>query len=251
MEHLISIARGDARIALNALEIAALATPPDESGKRNVALSTIEDAVQHPALRYDRAGDQHYDFISALHKSIRGSDPDAALYWLGRMIEAGEDPLFIARRVVRAASEDIGLADPQALVVAMAAQQAVHFIGLPEGNLALAEAVVYLATAPKSNSLYTAYSAVQEEIKKGYGEPVPMHLRNAPTQLMKRLGYGRAYKYPHQYPGHFVEEQYLPDGIQGKRFYRPGDQGYEKTVADRLKAWWSARSTPHKSPPSP
>ncbi len=251
MDHLISIARGDARIALNALEIAALATPPDEAGKRNVTLSTIEDAVQHPALRYDRAGDQHYDFISALHKSIRGSDPDAALYWLGRMIEAGEDPLFIARRVVRAASEDIGLADPQALVVAMAAQQAVHFIGLPEGNLALAEAVVYLATAPKSNSLYTAYSAVQEEIKKGYGEPVPMHLRNAPTQLMKRLGYGHNYKYPHQYPGHFVEEQYLPEGLQGKHFYRPGDQGYEKSIGERLKAWWGARSPQRKTPPNP
>ncbi len=242
MDHLISIARGDARIALNALEIAALATPPDEGGKRVVVLSTIEDAVQHPALRYDRAGDQHYDLISALHKSIRGSDPDAALYWLGRMIEAGEDPLFVARRVVRAASEDIGLADPQALVVAMAAQQAVHFIGLPEGNLALAEAVVYLATAPKSNSLYTAYSAVQEEIKKGYGEGVPMHLRNAPTHLMKQLGYGHNYKYPHQYPGHFVEEQYLPDGVQGKHFYQPGDLGYEKAIGERLKAWWGAHT---------
>ena len=243
LDHLISIARGDARIALNALEIAAMATPPDPAGKRVIELTTVEDAVQHPALRYDRAGDQHYDLISALHKSMRGSDPDAALYWLGRMVEAGEDPLYIIRRIVRFASEDIGLADPQALVVAMAAQQAVHFIGLPEGNLALAEAVVYMATAPKSNSLYTAYSRVQDEIKKGYGEPVPIHLRNPVTGLMKGLGYGKEYKYPHDYTGHFVLEKYLPDSLQGKRFYFPGDQGFEKNIAARLRQWWSDRKT--------
>ena len=241
-DHLIGISRGDARIALNALEIAAMATAPDAQGKRIVQLKTIEDAVQHPALRYDKAGDQHYDLISALHKSMRGSDPDASLYWLGRMLEAGEDPLYIARRVVRFASEDVGLADPQALVVAMAAQQAVHFIGVPEGNLALAEAIVYMATAPKSNSLYTAYSSVQEEIKKGYGEPVPLHLRNAVTGLMQGAGYGKGYKYPHDYPGHFVEESYLPTPLQGKHFYFPGELGYEKNIAARLRQLWVGKT---------
>jgi putative ATPase len=241
-DHLVAISRGDARIALNALEIAAMATPPNASGKRIVQLATVEDAVQHPALRYDRAGDQHYDLISALHKSMRGSDPDAALYWLGRMLEGGEDPLYIARRVVRFASEDVGLADPQALTVAIAAQQAVHFIGMPEGSLALAECVVYMATAPKSNALYTAYSRVQEEVKRGYGEPVPLHLRNAVTGLMKGLGYGEGYKYPHDYDGHFVAEHYLPESVQGKRFYVPGELGYEKTIAARLRQWSSEKT---------
>ncbi len=192
-------------------------------------------------MRYDKSGDQHYDLISALHKSMRGSDPDAALYWLGRMLEAGEDPLYIARRLVRFASEDVGMADPQALVVAMAAQQAVHFIGLPEGNLALAEAAVYLATAPKSNSLYTAYSRVQEEIKQGYGESVPLHLRNPVTPLMKGMGYGQGYKYAHDFPGHFVEQQNLPGSLQGKRFYLPSDQGFEKQINARLKSWREGR----------
>jgi putative ATPase len=241
-DHLIAISRGDARVALNALEIAAMATPPNPDGKRVVQLATVEDAVQHPALRYDRAGDQHYDLISALHKSMRGSDPDAALYWLGRMLEGGEDPLYIARRVIRFASEDVGLADPQALMVAMAAQQAVHFVGMPEGNLALAESVVYMATAPKSNALYTAYGQVREVVKRGYGEPVPLQLRNAVTGLMKDLGYEDGYKYPHDYDGHFVVEQYLPESIQGKRFYFPGDQGYEKTIAARLRQWWADRN---------
>ncbi len=242
-QHLITISNNDARIALNTLEIAALTTPPDAEGKRHITLATIEDAVQHRALRYDQA-EQHYDIISALHKSIRGSDPDAALYWLGRMLEAGEDPLYIARRVMRAASEDIGMADPQALVVAVAAQQAVHFLGMPEGNLALAEAVVYLATAPKSNSLYTAYSRVQDEVSKGTNEPAPLHIRNPVTALMKRLGYGKGYKYAHDYPDHFVFQQYLPDSIKNKRFYFPGDLGYEKQVLARLRAWWKERFTP-------
>jgi putative ATPase len=248
LNHLLTMAKGDARIALNALEMAALTTPPDAEGKRHVPLATIEDAIQHPAVRYDKSGDQHYDLISALHKSMRGSDPDAALYWLGRMLEAGEDPLYIARRLVRFASEDVGMADPQALVVAMAAQQAVHFIGLPEGNLALAEAAVYLATAPKSNSLYTAYSRVQEEIKQGYGEPVPLHLRNPVTPLMKGMGYGKGYKYAHDYPGHFVEQQNLPGSLQGKRFYLPSDQGFEKQINARLKSWREVRkpSQPEK-----
>ncbi|MFC1987050.1 replication-associated recombination protein A [Chloroflexota bacterium] len=237
MNHLIAMSKGDARITLTALEMAALATPPDAKGKRRIALATIEDAIQHPALRYDKGGDQHYDLISALHKSMRGSDPDASLYWLVRMLEAGEDPLYIARRLVRFASEDVGMADPQALVIAMAAQQAVHFIGMPEGNLALAEAAVYLATAPKSNSLYEAYSRVQGEIKQGSADSVPLHLRNPVTPLMKDLGYGEDYKYAHDYPGHIVEQQNLPDSLQSKQYYSPSDQGYEKQIIARFKDW--------------
>jgi len=247
MLHLITMSNNDARIALNAMEMATLATPPDAEGKRHISLPTIEDAVQHRALRYDKAGEQHYDIISALHKSLRGSDPDASLYWLARMLEAGEDPLYIARRLVRFASEDVGMADPQALVVAMAAQQAVHFIGMPEGNLALAEAAVYLATAPKSNSLYQAYSRVQKEIKHGSNESVPLHLRNPVTPLMKDIGYGKGYKYAHDYPEHFVEQQNLPDSLQGKRYYTPSDQGYEKQVIARLKTWWQDREKPDKT----
>ena len=236
--HLIMRSNKDARVALNALEIAATTTPPDADGKRCILLSTIEDAVQHRALPYDKGGERHYDIISALHKSMRGSDPDASLYWLARMLEAGESPLYIARRLVRFASEDIGMADPQALVLAIAAQQAVHFIGMPEGNLALAEAAVYLATAPKSNSLYQAYSQVQEDIEQGPDEQVPLHLRNPVTPLMEDMGYGKGYKYAHDYPGHFAGQQNLPHSLQGKRYYIPSDQGYEKQVADRLKAWW-------------
>ncbi len=238
LSHLITMSNNDARVALNALEMAALTTPPGANGKRRISLPTIEDAIQRRALRYDKAGDQHYDLISALHKSMRGSDPDASLYWLARMLEAGEDPLYIARRLVRFASEDVGMADPQALVIAMSAQQAVHFIGMPEGNLALAEAAVYLATAPKSNSLYQAYSRVQEEIKQSSIESVPLHLRNAVTPLMKQMGYGKGYKYAHDYPSHFVEQQNLPDSLRGKHYYAPSDQGYEKKIIARLKAWW-------------
>ena len=237
LKQLITVSNSDARTALNALELAALTTLPDEQGMRHITLPVIEDALQQRALLYDRAGEQHYDLISALHKSLRDSDPDASLYWLARMLEAGEDPLFIARRLVRAASEDIGMADPQALVVAMAAQQAVHFIGVPEGNLALAEAAVYLATAPKSNSLYSAYSSIQNEVKNGKNEPVPLHLRNAVTKLMKESGYGKGYKYAHNFPGHVVDQQHLPDSLKDKKFYFPGELGYEKQIKDRLKAW--------------
>jgi len=238
LRHLVTMSNGDARVALNALEMAAFATVPDDAGLRSIDLSTIEEALQHRALLYDKSGDQHYDLISALHKSLRGSDPDAALYWLGRMLEAGEDPLYIARRLVRFASEDVGVADPQALMIAVAAQQAVHFVGLPEGNLALAEAVVYLAAAPKSNSLYQAYSRVQQDIQHGRNEPVPLHLRNPVTGLMRRMGHGRDYKYAHGYPDHFVKQQNLPPSLQGKRYYVPTEQGYEKEIADRLKKWW-------------
>ena len=242
VDHLITMSGGDARVALNALEMATLTTPPDASGKRVIPLSTIEDAVQHPALRYDKAGDKHYDLISALHKSMRGSDPDASMYWLVRMLESGEDPLYIARRVIRFASEDVGMADPQALVIAMAAQQAVHFVGMPEGKLALAQAVVYMATAPKSNSLDEGYQKVQEEMKKSGGnEAVPFHLRNAVTPLMKQMGYGKDYKFAHNYPDHFVEQQNLPETLQGKQYYSPGEQGYEKQVIERLKKWWPGR----------
>jgi len=212
-----------------------LVTPPDSEGKKKITLEIVEDAFQHRALQYDRAGEQHYDLISALHKCMRDSDPDATLYWLGRMIEAGEDPLYIIRRIIRFASEDIGLADPQALVVAVAAQQAVHFIGIPEGNLALAEAAVYMATAPKSNALYTGYGKVQEEIRKGSNEPVPLHLRNAVTGLMKNLGYGKGYKYAHNFEGHHVQQQHLPDSMKGKTFYVPGDLGNEKQIGERMK----------------
>jgi putative ATPase len=238
LRHLVTMSNGDARVALNALEMAAFATLPDGDGSRSIDLSAIEEALQHRALLYDKSGDQHYDLISALHKSLRGSDPDAGLYWLGRMLEAGEDPLYIVRRLVRFASEDVGVADPQALVIAIAAQQAVHFVGLPEGNLALAEVVVYLATAPKSNSLYQAYSRVQEDVQQGRNEPVPLHLRNPVTDLMRQMGHGQGYKYAHDYPDHFVKQQNLPPSLQGKRYYTPGDQGYEKEIADRLKKWW-------------
>jgi len=244
MNHLIGMSNSDARIALNTLETAAQSTPPDAEGKRLITLPIIEDALQKRAMLYDKAGDQHYDHISALHKSMRDSDPDASIYWLAVMLEAGEDPLYIARRMIRFASEDIGMADPQALVVAMAAQQAVHFIGMPEGNLALAEAAVYLATAPKSNSLFEAYSKVQEEIKHGSSESVPLDLRNPVTPLMKEMGYGKDYKYAHDYPDHIVEQQHLPDSLKGKKFYTPGRLGYEKQVLLRLKAWWQKKNKP-------
>jgi len=239
--HLITMANNDARAALNALEVAAMTTPPDDQGTRHVSLAIIEDALQQRALLYDQGGEQHYDIISALHKVIRGSDPDAALYWLARMVEAGEDPLFIVRRLIRAASEDVGMADPQALVICMAAQQAVHFVGMPEANLALAQAAVYLATAPKSNSLYLAYSQAKREVVQGKNEPVPLHLRNPVTKLMKSLDYGKGYRYAHDFPGNFVRQQNLPDTLSNKQFYQPSDQGFEKTVQARLKFWWPER----------
>ena len=238
LEHLVAMSGGDARIVLNALEMAALASQADADGRRRISLSTVEDALQHRALLYDKAGEEHYNLISALHKSIRGSDPDAALYWLGRMLEAGEDPLFIARRLVRAASEDVGMADPQALTVAIAAQQAIHFVGLPEGNLALAEAAVYLATAPKSNALYRAYTQVRQDVRQTGSQPVPLHLRNAVTSFMEQEGYGKGYKYAHDYPGHFVEQQNMPDVLRDRRYYEPSDLGYEKEVKTRIKEWW-------------
>ncbi len=241
LRHLLAVASGDARIALNALELAALTTRPDPAGKRRITLAAMEDALQHRALQYDRAGEEHFNQISALHKSLRGSDPDAALYWLARMLEAGEDPLYIVRRLIRFASEDVGLADPRALQVAVAAQQAVHFVGMPEGNLALAEAVIYLATAPKSNSLEQAYSEVREDIRRTGYQPVPLHLRNPETGLMRDLGYGRGYKYAHNYEGHFVEQQNMPDTLQGRVYYHPGDQGFEREMKARIREWWAGK----------
>jgi putative ATPase len=236
-EFLIDLANGDARVALNILELAYLTTEPAADGSRVLVLARIQEATQQRTLRYDKAGEEHYTLISALHKSMRGSDPDATLYWLGRMLEAGEDPLYIVRRLVRFASEDIGNADPQALLVAVAAMQAVHFVGMPEGNLALAQAAVYLATAPKSNALYTAYTSVQQDIQSRPALPVPLHLRNAPTALMKGLGYGHGYKYPHHYPGHHVEEVYLPENLQGRIYYNPVDDGHERIIRERLQQW--------------
>jgi putative ATPase len=236
-EFLVNLANGDGRVALNILELAYLTTEPAADGSRALSLARIEEAAQQRTLRYDKAGEEHYNLISALHKSMRGNDPDAALYWLGRMLEAGEDPLYIVRRMVRFASEDIGNADPRALLVAVAAMQAVHFIGMPEGNLALAQAAVYLATAPKSNTLYTAYTSVQQDIQTMPALPVPLYLRNAPTALMKDLGYGQGYKYPHQYPGRHVEEVYLPENLQDRVYYTPGEDGYERVIRARLQRW--------------
>jgi putative ATPase len=237
LRYIVSLADGDARTALNNLEaiVSMVQNLPDD--KRVISLKFAQEALLKKSLLYDKNGEEHYNLISALHKSLRGSDPDAALYWLGRMIAAGEDPLYIARRMVRFASEDIGNADPQALIIAIAAQQAFHFIGLPEGELALAQAAVYLATAPKSNSLYTGYGKVKEVINtKGY-LPVPLHIRNAPTKLMKELDYGKDYKYAHNYADAYVPQEYLPEEIKGQIFYQPKDAGFEKTIQERINAW--------------
>ena len=240
MAHLVNIANGDARIALNALETAAYATQPDATGARHIDLDTVADALQQRSPLYDKAGDNHYDTISAFIKSVRGSSPDGALYWLARMIESGEDPMFIARRLVILASEDIGLADPQALPVAVAAQQAVHFIGMPEGRIPLSEATVYLATAPKSNTAYAALNEAMADVRRLPNDPVPLHLRNAVTGLMHHMGYGRDYKYSHDYDGHFEPQDYLPPQLQGRRYYHPGTEGAERAIADRLRRWWGS-----------
>jgi putative ATPase len=240
------IADGDARIGLNTLEMVVLTTPPDSKGIRQIKRTNLEEVLQRKTFLYDKSGEEHYNLISALHKSLRGSDPDAALYWLGRMLEAGEDPLYIARRMIRFASEDVGMADPQALQVAVSAMEAFHFIGLPEGNLALAEAAVYLATAPKSNALYTAFQGVQKDVRELEDLPVPFHIRNAPTSLMREMGYGEGYKYPHDYPEHFVEEEYLPENLRGRIYYRPSEQGLEKEIKKRLEYWRRRKESKEK-----
>ena len=240
---LLRVANGDARTALDSLELAAQSTRPDGLDDRVVTAKTMGAALQRQA-RYDREGDLHYDTISAFIKCIRSSDPDASLYYLARMIDAGEDPMFIARRIVVSAAEDIGLADPMALTVAMAAQQAVHFVGMPEGRIPLAEAVVYLASAPKSNSAYAAIGRALQDVQNSRSEPVPMHLRNAPTGLMKRLGYGEGYKYAHDYEEHFTAMENLPDNLRGHRYYFPGALGAEREAAERLRRWWGPKYAP-------
>ena len=231
-------ANGDARAALNLLEFSAAAAPMNPGTLvRELDLPQLEQSIQRRALLYDKGGEEHYNLISALHKSMRNSDPDAAVYWIARMLEAGEDPLYIARRLVRFASEDVGNADPQALVVAVAAKEAVHFIGLPEGNTALAQAAIYLATAPKSNAVYAAYGAAADDAHRQAAEPVPLHLRNAPTKLMKDLEYGKGYRYAHDEREGVAEMDCLPESLKGRKYYRPTDRGFEKEIKRRLEGW--------------
>lgn len=226
-DYLLGASGGDGRIVLNALEIAVLTTPPTEDGLRRVELEAVHEALQRRAVHYDKGGEEHFNLISALHKSVRGSDPDAGLYWLARMLAAGEDALYIGRRIIRMATEDVGLADPLALAQAISAFQCYQILGSPEGELALAQAVVYLALAPKSNAIYTAYKEAGDLAAKTGTEPVPLHIRNAPTWLLKKLGYGRSYRYPHDYPDAWVAETYLPDGLAGSRLYQPTARGWE------------------------
>jgi putative ATPase len=229
-------ANGDARVALNLLEMTVVAAPLVD-GSRMVDTPRVEQTIQRRALLYDKSGEEHYNLISALHKSMRNSDPDAAVYWLARMVEAGEDPLYIARRLVRFASEDIGNADPQALTVAVAAKDAVHFIGMPEGNTALAQAAIYLATAPKSNAVYEAYSRAAHDAHGDVAQPVPLHLRNTPTTLMKELEYGKDYRYAHDEADGVAEMTCLPPALEGRRYYEPKERGFEKEIKRRLDGW--------------
>jgi putative ATPase len=233
LKKVASYSSGDARSAYNVLEVAASLSQSAKTGVINDEI--VQEAVQKRILLYDKAGEEHYNLISALHKSVRNSDPDAALYWLARMLEAGEDPLYIARRVVRMAVEDIGLAEPGALALCLAARDAVDFIGMPEGNLALAQAVVYLSVAPKSNALYTAYGAVVEDVERTAAEPVPLHLRNAPTGLMKGLGYGKDYQYAHNVESKVADMRSLPDSLRDRTYYRPTTEGVEKRIRERLE----------------
>lgn len=237
---LVRHADGDARRALNATEAlwehaTSLDSPPE-----SLSADFVESVLERRLARYDKAGEEHYNLISALHKAVRGSDVEGALYWLARMIEGGEDPMYLARRVVRIAAEDIGLADPRALQVSLHAKEAYHFLGTPEGELALVEAVIYLATAPKSNRVYQAWTRAQQAAREHPAEPVPKHIRNAPTRLMKGLGYGEGYRYDHAEEGHAAGQEYLPDALRGARWYEPTEQGFEKTIAERI-AWWAER----------
>jgi putative ATPase len=227
---------GDARAALNLLQLA-VATAPQPAGRPLIDVALLEQTLQKKTLLYDKGGEEHFNIISALHKSMRNSDPDAAVYWLARMLEAGEDPLYVARRLVRFASEDIGNADPQALTVAVAAKDAVHFIGMPEGNTALAQAAIYLATAPKSNAVYRAYGAAAEAAQRDAAEPVPLHLRNAPTRLMKQLDYGKGYRYAHDEADAVADMSCLPKNLEDRRFYEPTERGFEKEIKRRLDRW--------------
>ncbi len=236
LELIASYSSGDCRSAYNTLEVAAqLALEPNAAGTKHIDKALAAEAVQQRVLMYDKSGEEHYNLISALHKSVRNSDPDAALYWLARMFAAGEDPLYLARRVVRMAVEDIGLAAPEALNLCLSAKEAIDFLGSPEGDLALAEAVVYLCLAPKSNAVYTAYGAVQQEIEHTRQEPVPLHLRNAPTRLMKELDYGKGYRYAHDEEGKVAEMDCLPDSLKGRSYYKPTQEGREKALAQRME----------------
>jgi len=243
---LAAYSSGDARSAYNALAVAATLTVARTGGQ--ITNEIVTDALQKRVLLYDKAGEEHYNLISALHKSVRNSDADASLYWLGRMLEAGEDPLYIARRVVRMAVEDIGLADPNALSLCMAARDAVDFIGMPEGNLALAQAVVYLALAPKSNALYTAYATVQQDVERTTAEAVPLHLRNAPTGLMKGLGYGKGYQYAHDVEDKIADMQCLPDNLRDRIYYEPTNEGVEKRLRERIEEIKRIRSRQKSQP---
>ena len=235
LDHLVRVSEGDARRALTHLETAVSAASGD--GMVEISPETLQEVVGRKAPLYDKAGEEHYNLISAFHKSLRGSDPDAALYWLARMLAAGEDPLYIVRRMVRFASEDIGNADPRALSISLAAMESYHFLGSPEGDLALAQAACYLATSPKSNAVYAAYGAAQEDVMRQPNLPVPLHIRNAPTKLMKGLGYGADYRYAHDDPDGYISQEYLPENLAGRRYYRPTDRGYEKRIQEMM-AWW-------------
>ena len=236
LDAIARLANGDARTALNLLELASRSAPMTD-GRRRITQDWLERAIQRRMLRYDKGGEEHFNVISALHKSMRNSDPDAAVYWLARMLEAGEDPLYVARRLVRFASEDVGNADPQALAVAVAAKDAVHFIGMPEGTTALAQAAIYLATAPKSNAVYAAYGRAAADASRQVADPVPLHLRNAPTRLMKDLGYGREYQYAHDAPDAVADMECLPPSLRTRTYYEPTARGFEKEIKRRLDGW--------------
>jgi putative ATPase len=247
LDHLVRVSNGDARVLLNTLELAVMTAPSGPGGTRRVTLDAVTDAAQQRALVYDRAGDAHYDHASAFIKSMRGSDPDAAVYWLARMLAAGEDARFIARRMVIHAAEDVGLADPMALVVATAAAHAVEFVGLPEAQIPLAEAAIYIATAPKSNAVVRAIGEAAGDVREQRADPVPLHLRDSShSGAARRLGYGRGYKYAHDYPGGFVPQQYVPDNVKDRIYYHPTDAGFEAAVRRRLAEWWKGikRYTP-------
>ena len=237
---IVELSHGEARVALNTLESALILMSPDKKDKRRITLKVAQEAMQRKALLYDKGGDEHYNVISAFIKSMRGSDPDAAVYWLARMLEAGEDPLFIARRMVIFASEDIGNADPSAVQVAVAVKDAFHFVGMPEGWIPLSQGVTYLASAPKSNASYKAYLSALEDVKEKGALGVPLHIRNAPTPLMKDLGYGKGYKYPHNHGGH-IEQSYLPEELQGKEYYKPTENGFDKEIKERLAGYKAKR----------
>jgi putative ATPase len=244
LQTIARFSNGDARAALNLLELTTAAAGGADGTTRTLTLEIVQQSIQRRALLYDKSGEEHYNIMSALHKSMRNSDPDASVYWLARMLEAGEDPLYVARRLIRFASEDIGNADPQALVVAVAAKDAVHFIGMPEGNTALAQAAIYLATAPKSNAVYVAYNNAAEDALQQIAEPVPLHIRNAPTRLMKQLDYGKGYKYAHDEAEGVADMDCLPASLSGKTYYQPTNRGFEETLRKRIEEWKRLRKTP-------